>query len=942
MPPFHQQLIDLLCEADPAFPSHSVSPDNARRLDAFARLSPLYRQFLLTRPHDLSWLLREPLPEGEVRDQDVFDEWRAFREDLAPESPNYLPALRTFRRRMSMRIAWRDVNRLQPARQTVRELSLLAELCIGECYQLAVTAWTNRYGEPWDDALDKRARFCVLGLGKLGGRELNFSSDIDLIYLYEGDGYCRKDGEPTAFTSAKFFTKVAETFTSYLQEQTANGFLFRVDLRLRPEGARSALVRSFAGMENYYAAAGQSWERLALIKARPVAGDFPLGGELLESLHSFRYPRHPPPSLLTEIAAMKIRTEKEVVGTANLRRDLKSGYGGIREIEFIVQTMQLLHAGRFPFLQTGSTIEGLDQLVRYELMNEVEAKFLKEAYWYLRCLEHRLQIPEEQQTHSLPSDPEQLALIAESFGQSSADLEKELDGVRDEIRSHYDELLQGAPVDEELQDWWLFFSEEKLTPQVEESLRRWFGDPEETFGPIRDFVQGNRNFMLTREQVSRFTALVKRLDRIMPQLAFPLATLRRISRFAEFYGTRSQFLSACSLDPNFFEILALLFDRSEFIYELLCQQPEILDEVLRPEILKRRKSVEDTVQEMTEGAPPDGFENWLWLYVKAEQIRIAISDLLNYLTQEETEENLSALADAVLTFLMKRLDPSGNMLVVALGKYGGEEMSFGSDLDLLFIGTGEESQRDEKAVRRLAKSLSHRSALGSIYETDLRLRPHGNAGPLVPTLSALRKYFQKHAQGWEEQVLARARVVQGNPRLKQEFEAFLDELIYQSNAARHDFQALWNMRMRIERERGPTSPPQRAFKTGPGGLIELEFFGQFLQLRHGHRHASLREPNTRRLLRAIGDLGLMDPEENEALLDNLRFLKRVEVLLRRNRNATVASIGKSPQEQFALARWSGFKTRDAFWEAHCRCMATNRQIIRSFLSREFAIETGGA
>lgn len=944
MSSFHQELIDLLNRKGPDSPAFPISPADAARLNRFARISPLYRSYLLQHPEDLPWLLEPPLPNDETRDQMTFEEWRHFQAEQLPRTRDYLATLRIFRRRMSMRIAYRDVNRLQSSARNVHKLSLLAELCLRECFLLSLHHWQTRQGQPWDETLDQPGRFCVLALGKLGGRELNFSSDIDLIYFYEGEGHCRRNGQPTPFTNPQFFTKVAETMTHLLQEPTEHGFLFRVDLRLRPEGIRSPLVRSFSGMENYYAATGQSWERMAFIKARPVAGDFSLGGELLESLHSFRYPRHAPPSLLAEIAAMKTRTEKEVVGAANLRRDVKSGYGGIREIEFIVQTMQLLHAARYPFLQTGSTIEGLDQLVRYELMQRSDAEFLREAYWFLRTLEHRLQMRQEQQTHSLPTDPEQLDLIAESFGFTNGkSLEAKTNQVRDEVRTHYDNLLQSAPVNEELGQWWLFFSERKRLPQVEESLRRWFGGDNDAFGPIRDFVQGSRNFMLTREQVARFTRLIPRIDRVMPELANPLGTLQRISRFAEAYGSRTLFLATCSLDPSFFRVLALLFDRSQFIHQLLCQHPEILDEVLRPEILRRRKSVEDTRRELTAGAPAhDGFEAWLWLYVKAEQIRIAIGDLLGYLSQEETEQNLTTLADAVLVFLCQRIDPQERLLLVALGKYGSRELTFGSDLDLLILGDRHDPPSNETKVRKLTQYLSARPGLGSIYQSDLRLRPHGQAGPLVPTLAALRRYYHRSAQTWEKQALARAHPVTGNPQLQIDFLHFLDELLYRRPASDAELQELWNMRLRIERERDRTTPPQRAFKTGPGGMIELEFFGQFLQLRHGHRYPELRQPNTRRLLRDIGCLGLMAAEPYAILIQNFDFLKRVEVLLRRNRNTAVSVIGPSPEEQYTLARWSGFPDRESFWSAHLHCMATTRATVAEHLVREFNIDLAGS
>jgi [glutamine synthetase] adenylyltransferase / [glutamine synthetase]-adenylyl-L-tyrosine phosphorylase len=939
MAAFHEQLIEHVRTTQPASPTQ-ISPEEAARLDRLAHLSPLYRSVLLNQPEILPWVLRPP-HTTESREGMIANEWRAIRQKLDPEAAEYLPALRAFRRRMSLRIAYRDVNRLQPCSRSVLELSLLAELCIRECYQVALARWSSRLGQPWDEALKQPARFCVIALGKLGGHELNFSSDIDLIYVFEGEGHCRKDGEPTTFTNLQFFTKLAETLTNLLQEQTEHGFLFRVDLRLRPEGSRSPLVRSLAGMENYYAAAGQSWERMAFIKARPVAGDIALGAELLEALHSFRYPRHPPPSLLAEIASMKLRTEKEVVGSANLHRDVKRGLGGIREIEFIVQTMQLLHAGRFPFLQTHSTVEGLDQLARYRLMSPGEAKSLQEAYWFLREVEHRLQVREEQQTHTLPSDPAQLEAIAESFGfPEAAALEQRLEEVRSGVRSAYAELLQGAAVDEELMDWWLYFSEKKTPPAVAAALLRWFGRDEDPYGPLRDFVQGSRNYVLNREQVSRFTGLVKELDRVMPMLAFPLRALQRISRFADSYGTRSQFLGTCSLDRRFFEILALLFDRSEFILELLCQHPEILDEVLRPEILRRRKSAEDTLRELQKSSPGENFEDWLWLYVKAEQIRIAIGELLAYLDQEEAEKNLSTLADAVLTFLLRREDPEGHLLVVALGKYGGSELTFGSDLDLLVVGDGRSGHRDARAIRSLLKCLAHRSAQGSIFQIDLRLRPHGRDGPLVATLPALRTYHKKQAQSWEKQILTRARIIAGPPALTSEFNSFLQEILYAEPTSDEELQELWDMRLRIERERDRVNPPQRAFKTGAGGLVDLEFFAQFLQLRHGHEFPELREPSTRKLLQTIGDLNLMDAAQNEMLRENLHFLRCVEVLLRRDRYSAVSIIPASPEEQYALARWSRFRTWEEFWGEYCRTLTTTRRIVSSFISEHFNIDVG--
>lgn len=938
---FHKQLLNRFRETLPET-SFQITQEDAERLDRLARLSPIYHSVLLNHPEFLPWLLEPPnsgleLPVGTFR-----VEWKKFLNTFRDEDEKLVPmaALRVFRRKICVRIAYRDINHLQAVQYSVAEHSRLAEFCLRECYQTALAQWRARYGEPWEEEAGRPARFCVLALGKLGGQELNFSSDIDLIYIYEGEGFCRKEDRTTHFSNAQFFTKVAETLTHLLQDPTEHGFMFRVDLRLRPEGRRSLLIRSFASTENYYAVAGQSWERMALLKARPVAGNLELGGELLESLHSFRYPRHPPDSLLAEIASMKLRTEREVVGAANLTRDVKRGLGGIREIEFIVQTMQLLHAGRFPFLQTHSTGEGLTQLVRYRLMEKSDADFLRSAYWFLRDVEHRIQVREEQQTHVLPQDREQLAAIAESFGLPSAEaFETKLSLTRSGVRGHYAKLLQSTPADVALTDWWTYFSENKALPTVGDSLRRWFGkgadDPHST---LRDFVQGSRNYTLLREQVVRFVGLTKQFDRVMALLAYPLRTLQRITRFADAYGTRSQFLSTCALDPRFFEVLALLFDRSEFICNLLCRYPEIFEEVLRPEILRRRKNVVETVRELQFGAPTEEFEDWLWLYVKAEQIRIAIGELLGFLDQKETEENLTVLADAVLTFLLRRVDPRGHLLIVALGKYGGGEMNFGSDVDLLILGGDEAPQQDTRAIQSLVKLLSHRTAHGPIFSLDLRLRPYGKDGPLVISLSGLRNYHQRHAQFWEKQALTRARVVTGSPALAISFTQFVDKLLYKAEAPHEEMRALWEMRLRIERERDQVQPPERAFKTGPGGLVDLEFFAQLLQLHYGHLHPEFQQPNTRKVLEEALEFEILEASEAHLLLDNLHFLRSIEVQLRRNDYTAVSVIPESDEEQFALARWSRFSSFDDFWGKYCHAMLTTRQIIATALNRDFQID----
>lgn len=927
----------MLCQDHPGWDARALPPDAWLRLERLADASPLYAQYLLQHPDSALWLEQPQNRETHFRYQALLDEWRAATATVPPEElardDTWLSLLRRWRRKMTLRIAYRDVNGLASTPVTVAELTRLGEFCLRECWSLSTRQWTRRYGEPWDEETARPARFCVLGLGKLGGEELNFSSDIDLIYFYEGEGHCRKDGLPGAFTNVEFFTKVAETTTSLLQAQTADGFLFRVDLRLRPEGAFGPLVRSLSSLENYYAAAGQTWERMALIKARPVAGDLALGAELLENLQAFRYPRHPPPSLLAEVAAMKTRTEKEVVGAQALARDVKSGHGGIREIEFIVQAFQLLHAGRYPFLQTHATTAALDQLVRYGLMQPGEAEFLGEAYWFLRRVEHAIQMREEHQTHALPDDATEIAAITRNLGFSSAaTFQHQLQALRTRVRRIYEGLFLSEAGDRTFQAWWEFFTSGRTPPEVEEQVQRWLGPADGAADELRLFVCGDRGHQVNRELVVRFQHLVGTLDEILPKLAQPVPTLRRIARFAERYGTRQQFFNGCAAHPQFFRVLALLFDRSTFIFELLGAHPEIAEEVLRPEVLRTRKDAAALVVDLAAGPTGESHADWLWLYVKAEQVRYAIGELLGYLNIEEVEASLSLLADAVLAQVLRKLDPEQKLLLVALGKYGGAELSFGSDLDLLFLAEEADAAAAEPVVRALQRLMHHGGPLGAIFEVDLRLRPHGDAGPFVTTPAVLRAYHASgSARAWERQLLTRARVVVGAPGATADFQAFVSDLLYRTPLSETEAAAMWAMRGRIERERDAVSPPERAFKTGSGGLVDFEFLGQLLQLRHGATQPALRQPGTRQGLRVLAAAGLVPDEAGRQLLANYDFLKRIEILLRGDANRAVGILAASAEERAPLACWLGFPSESVFWGEYTRRLAETRRLVLSLL-----------
>ena len=902
-----------------------LSVESSGRLERLAAASPVYALELLRNPSIGRWL-EEPRNLWEsFRFQAFLDTWIEFAPGAGDmENGAHLGALRRWRRLMSMRIAHRSVNDIAEERTTVEELTILAEFCLGECTQMALRRWAERLGEPMDPKRGEKARFCVLALGKLGGRELNFSSDIDLLYLYEGEGSCVKGGVETSVSNEEFYTKVAETITRSLNERTEDGFLFRTDVRLRPEGAIGPLVRSATDLEYYYSTAGQTWERLAMVKARPVAGSLEIGAELLESLHGFRYPRRPPPSLLEEIATMKARSDAEIVGAGALERDVKLGTGGIREIEFVTQSLQVLNAGRYPFLQTNSTEQALGLLARYGLMDGSDAARLVDTYWFLRKIEHRLQIREEAQTHLLPEDPAELEAIAASLGfGSAADFKAALASRCEHAQAIYADLFSDRGIDTEFEAWWTFFTTESVPPGVAKRISRWFGPDPSAADQLRMFACGGRHVLITRELVIRFLHVAEAFDGFLRELARPLGTLARLARFAERYGTRRQFLGFCAENKGLFRVFSILCDRSEAVVELLCAHPEVIEEVLRPENLHRRRSARDLDQEITSAAGAPGFHDWLWLFVRAEQVRHAMSGILGSLGPEEIEAAMTVLADAVLRHLTRR----SGVLVVALGKYGGGEIAFGSDLDLVFVAENGREADAAALADAVRAALACGGPLGSAFAVDTRLRPHGESGPAATSVAALETYHGPGGGGqfWERQSLIRARVVAGPPRLAASFCAWRDRLLYEAPVSDAEIEQMRAMRTRIEKELG-AGPPGAAFKAGAGGLADIEFLVQALQLRRGWSDTSLRVPGTRAALAAIETAGAIPPEDAGVLRRNYEFLRRIETSLRLDANRAVSTLSPDPDRCEALARWMGFLSAAPFMAEHLRLLGETRRI----------------
>ncbi len=909
------------------------SADCKIRLENLAEISPVYSQLILNNPDYLEWLENPEIRDTVFKAIEYEKEWCIDYSTQSRTQKVLVKQLREFRRKMSLRVAYREINNLVKITDTFKELTSLAEFCLQRLTDFTIQSWSNRLGLPWNEETESEARFCILGLGKFGGNELNFYSDLDLIYFYDGNGYCKKNGRLTHTSLQEFYSRVCRDITAKINEKVNYGSLYNVDLRLRPEGDTGPIARSFSSMEAYYFETGQIWERMALIKARPVAGDINLGHELLENLNNFRYPRFLPETILPEVAGVKLRIEKEVVGKENLELDIKNGEGGIREIEFFVQALQLINAGRNPFLQTGSTLKALEKLSRYKLITKKDQKILTDYYLFLRLVENRLQMRDERQTHKLPTSFDRMKILAKSLNFTDVnEFEAHINDIRKKVRKNYNALFSEVTNEEYIQEWSLFISKQNISDNISNKLKSWFqSDNKDVIDCLIKFILGAPHNLLTREHITLFLDISKQFDTALKPLANSLLTLKRITHFADKYGARKQFLKMCNQNPQFFKSLVLLFDRSKFIFDLLSNHPEIMEEIFYSglRVAKGNDVITDELSHIP-ASTDNELAKWLWLYVKAEQVRLAIGELLNAFDYISLEEKLTQLADLTINHVLKYLNLETDLAIVGFGKYGGSELIFGSDLDIMIFCSAEvDSNNINSCIKRLLKILNFHQTMGQTFDVDLRLRPHGNDGPIITTLNAFQIYHSNSALTWEKQILTRSRFVAGNKILYQEFNLIKNNLIYSKTISKDALIEIDEMREKILAEKVTNNSQYLDFKSGKGGIHEIEFLCQKFQLLYGYHNEQLRITETRKILIELIASNLINEQDGTILIKNYNILRKVECYLRRNTNSSVTNISNNMDEIKTISIWLGYENSIDFEEQLKTIMLQNITIIKN-------------
>src|SRR5438094_5250684 len=556
--------------------------------------------------------------------------------------------LRFWKGREMTRVALRELANVAPLEETTGELSQIAEICIRRVFEHWNADLRQRHGSP-------KAEFAILALGKLGGSELNHSSDVDLLFLYS------EEGQLTAHISYhEFFNRLGKRILETFSTPHPAGSLLRVDLRLRPEGSSGPLARSLESMENYYAGFGESWERLALIKARGIAGSRELAYEFLRQHQPFIYPKSATPDLLEEIANIKRRIERDVVGPENLHRDVKLGVGGIREIEFIVQALQLINGALHPFLQEPSMLKALRALRQLDLLPREEVLTLDNAYRFLRRVEHRLQIESEQQTHTVPENPEALLRLAHSLRFASAEdftaaLQKTMGGVR----PIFQRIISESPVEPA-----------KINLEI-------FNDAKRATKALADLEQGPASFHVAPRTRQIFRKLQPVLLDWLAKTADPDATLNQFVRFVEAYGLRSLLFELLVANPKLLELLVKTFDASRFAGDLLTRRPQLLEEITRDPGLSDVRSLDEHLRRLDYLGASAFHLDSVRAYRQRQILRMILRDVLasaGPTTSNTLGDELSDLAESCLLFTIRLLEGE-QLTLIALGKFGGRELS---------------------------------------------------------------------------------------------------------------------------------------------------------------------------------------------------------------------------------------------------------------------------
>jgi glutamate-ammonia-ligase adenylyltransferase len=812
-----------------------------------------------------------------------------------PDLADLKKAVRDARSQAALIIALADIKGLWPLEQVTENLTNVADACLVGAVNWLLRDGENRgrlQGLSAENPAEKSG-YSVLAMGKHGGHELNFSSDIDLVVLYDAERTTFAQGvEPSVF-----FVRMTKQLVSIMQDMTADGYAYRVDLRLRPDPRATQVALSVEAALVYYESMGQNWERAAMIKARPVAGDIELGAAFLKELRPFIWRKYLDFAAIAEVHSLKkqIHAVKGHGEIAVLGHNVKLGRGGIREIEFFVQTQQLIAGGRDENLRGISTIKMLDQLVKASWVKRQTADDLQQAYRFLRQIEHRIQMIADQQTHQLPASSEGFAAFAAFAGYSDPEiLTTRLLETFQLVQKNYDELFQDN--ESTSVTGLVFTGQEDDDETLGQLSAQGFSQPEMVSATIKGWYAGRYRAMRTETACERLTDILPTLLAALSASGDPDATFIAFDRFLSGLPAGIQLFSLLRANPQYLELIANILGAAPRLAAELSRRPKILDAVLEPSFfssLPEKSEIEQIVQvAMPSGLAFDEVLDQARIVGREQMFRIGVRILSDTIAAPDAASAYSDLAEGLIERLLGAVKEEmenrhgvvdgGKIAIVAMGKLGGREMTAASDLDLIVIYDHDEnasassgpkqisiSQYYARLTQRLITAITAPTPEGVLYEVDMRLRPSGNKGPIATHISAFLDYQQNSAWTWEKLALTRARVVAGNVGFSKNVQKAITHSLCQSRdeaLVRADAAA---MRQTMLEAKKPANIWD--IKNISGGMVDLEFIIQVLQIIHAHDHPEILSPNMLKAISNLNTAGLLDSNranqlENTCLL----------------------------------------------------------------------------
>ena len=943
-----------------------------------------YLSDLLVVDNECYDLLR--MTEGQPVARDLLVEELLGEVMSTPRPEDAMAALRRFKRREILRVAYGDIVRNQPIEVVARQISFVADAVVEGATCFARRALEEKLGVPLFQG--QAARFVVLALGKLGGMELNYSSDIDLILIYEGEG--QTDGRrPTS--NQEFFERLSRDIVRLLTESTPHGIAYRVDLRLRPEGARGAVTISRDRALAYYDIKGRTWERQAFIKARAIAGDIDLGTELLQQLEPWIYRRYLSLADITGIKTLKRQIERRTRTAEGNRRNVKTGLGGIRDIEFVIQFLQLLNGATLPEIRTGNTLQAITLLEQEGCLTNQERTILTENYHFLRKVEHRLQIMFDLQTHTLPTDEAELAKLAIRMGYMNTTESSALDAFQQDFRQRtglnrkiLDHLLHDAFDDDTAAEPEVDLVNDpdpspKRIAKVLEKYR--FEDVQGAYQNLMTLATEKIRFLSTRRCRHFLASIAPALLAEIAATPEPDSTLVNLSRVSDSLGGKAALWELFRSSRPSMQLYVTLCAACPYLASILTSNPGMIDELmdsLLVDSLPPPEVLESTLAELVRGA--EDLDPILHSFKNAQHLRVGVRDILGKDDIRNTHATLALVAENCIRQianheqqrLQQKFGPptigpippdaevtdefraefghreadTCELVILALGKLGGSEPNYHSDLDLVFLyeaegstfftgrGSGYSTSNSHffsELGQRIIKMASRIGPYGRLYEIDPRLRPTGKSGALALPVDGLLKYFRTSAQLWERQALCKARVIYGSPRAADYTMRVIHKAAFGPPWISDSAREIRDMRMRLEE-----SASDRNLKRGRGGTVDTEFLVQMLQLKHGGSDPTVRVPGTLVALTALEKGGYLSADDAEFFRRSYRFQRNVEARIRLMNSAGRHEFPTDRRELAKLAYLLGKRDPDRLEREALELFEETRQRFNRLVELEVA------